>query len=576
MRNALLRRRRDYGEEKPKKASQVVQTIASQILPYARKYEAYLSKIGGRRFKLFKPLIKVDANTLRIKWAGRKGPNETMAPQFGLDIKYKPSSDDYNVKPFYSPPWTLDLETGESSNPEAIWSRELRGIYFDQLGDPDLMFYRLKPMVKTASHSRIAKIPPITLHMQALGSDVIDLFWVMTVKSAEGTTSKNFRALARKANGIRKGIVREIRKQRIRAAVIGHPSIRKPGYYPPNMIEAARVQFNQVSERDKAKIEKLLKQLGFKSTPLPRTASKAATERRARTLTTKDVFEWLKDNQQILGRTISEHDADAVHGALIGEGLAKDNNRDFELVAAALASIREEMAWTGDSFKKTVRKMKASGSVSREANGVEFPEPRGLKGGDWEWWLEEVAPIVEKALSASGVKVKKFNPSDAFYRYIEASKGGRKFSIGLKDIQSPKAAKELLGFLRNFNKAVKAYESLEGQKDPFYSSIYDAVKVYFGGGQGKDIAYSVIADWIRQSGRKVWSSECSSSVAETLRLLRVACDVVKAGWEDLPPDVVEEIKDDITRALGGIPRRQKRHPKVQELQKDILRAINSL
>jgi hypothetical protein len=74
---------------------------------------------------------------------------------------------------------------------------------------------------------------------------------------------------------------------------------------------------------------------------------------------------------------------------------------------------------------------------------------------------------------------------------------------------------------------------------------------------------------------KKWRSEKESSL-EALSLLKVACDIVEAGMEDLPEEVQEELRGDILRALGGVPRSQQRHPKVKKLQKDIMRALNTM
>jgi len=82
-----------------------------------------------------------------------------------------------------------------------------------------------------------------------------------------------------------------------------------------------------------------------------------------------------------------------------------------------------------------------------------------------------------------------------------------------------------------------------------------------------------LADRVEGKG---WRSERASSIEQALGILKVAADLVAVGVEDLSPEVREEVEDDIIRALGGVPRKYKNHPKIKKLQKDIAKALNTL
>lgn len=144
----------------------------------------------------------------------------------------------------------------------------------------------------------------------------------------------------------------------------------------------------------------------------------------------------------------------------------------------------------------------------RFASEVVWQAPSGVNEAAWEKWLSDVSPELERVLKSASVRVLKIDPNSPAHRsYLHLEKAGRRFELPIRDVQSPKAVVELEGCLRKFDRVVKAFESLDGQKDPFYSSVYDAVKAHFGDGQGKHVAYGIICDWITQSGRRIWSSD---------------------------------------------------------------------
>lgn len=160
------------------------------------------------------------------------------------------------------------------------------------------------------------------------------------------------------------------------------------------------------------------------------------------------------------------------------------------------------------AIERANKRFQTSGRVASEINWV---EPAGVDVNRWNEWIATVAPELEKVLKP--VRILKITPNSPAHRsYLEVEKNGRKFNLSISDIQSLKAVAELEACFRKFDRVVKAYESLDGQTDPFYSSVFGAVKAYFGDGQGKHVAYNIICDWVSQSGRRIWSSDRRAAV----------------------------------------------------------------
>jgi len=188
--------------------------------------------------------------------------------------------------------------------------------------------------------------------------------------------------------------------------------------------------------------------------------------------------------------------------------------KHLEPVGPMVAEAVNEMIEAEMALKRVVdsgNEWSRQRGASRRAAGLDFPDPSGVNERQWQEWKEEVAPVLEKVLRSGGVRVVRFKPNDAFYRYIEAKKDGRKFTLGLSSLSNLKQVKELQGVLRRWNRLEEIYERMEGIKDPFYSNIHGYVKSVFGSGQGNHLAFHILVDWIRQSGRRVWSSEKSAS-----------------------------------------------------------------
>ncbi len=145
-----------------------------------------------------------------------------------------------------------------------------------------------------------------------------------------------------------------------------------------------------------------------------------------------------------------------------------------------------------------------------------------------------------------------------------------------------------LGKMKQVSRTAAKWESLpkgwtDASRKKFWNSLTsgtvpERVKECIGKIEGTDIddpgAFCAsLADRIEG---KAWRSEKRSSSEESLGLLKVACDVIHAGMTDLAPEALEEIRDDVLRALGGIPRKQRKHPKVKKMEKDVLRALSGL
>ena len=165
--------------------------------------------------------------------------------------------------------------------------------------------------LKTAS-SRTAKAPPIGLYMQKIGDKGVDLFWTMTVKSSEATTSRNFNILERKANSNRKAISKQIRMKKLNAGIFKHPTIKNRSYDPPNMLETATIRLNGKAEDDKVETEELMKicrGLGFKESSVPKTASgniSGELVRIAKTLVAMSDEELIADQLVVMWNKMSE------------------------------------------------------------------------------------------------------------------------------------------------------------------------------------------------------------------------------------------------------------------------------
>jgi len=78
----------------------------------------------------------------------------------------------------------------------------------------------------------------------------------------------------------------------------------------------------------------------------------------------------------------------------------------------------------------------------------------------------------------------------------------------------------------------------------------------------------MVAKELMASEKTVYSSEDSAR-----QFVKIAKRLVEAELSD---EAREEIRDDILRALGGVPRNQKRNPEFKKLNKDIQRALNSM
>jgi len=74
-------------------------------------------------------------------------------------------------------------------------------------------------------------------------------------------------------------------------------------------------------------------------------------------LNDKIVARWMKKNVSRLSN-VNEHDTDAIHGLMLKAGLAEDTDEDVEVIDNVLSAIREQMSWTGDDFKTTVKSLK--------------------------------------------------------------------------------------------------------------------------------------------------------------------------------------------------------------------------
>jgi len=130
--------------------------------------------------------------------------------------------------------------------------------------------------------------------------------------------------------------------------------------------------------------------------------------------------------------------------------------------------------------------------------------PNVLKGSEdkWEKWKAEHGEETLKALDMGGAKIVKVDPGEV-NKYFHLQKDGKKFILSF--IETPQRRKDVALMLKNFSKVVEAYERMKGWEDPFYSNISGILDGIFKTRGGRREAFSVVCDWLRKDGIRIWS-----------------------------------------------------------------------
>ena len=166
-------------------------------------------------------------------------------------------------------------------------------------------------------------------------------------------------------------------------------------------------------------------------------------------------------------------------------------------------ALYEYLAFDRSMAMRVYRDFKSMKIAKELMSAEEWPEPKGVNESAWEKWKEQNADDVERILKSGGASIKRFNPKDPFYNYIEAVWKGKPISLGLTGDSIGRNTKALTSLLSNMRKVMAAYEQLSRIPAPFHSDIHRSVKTHFGGGAGKHMAYSVITDWLREDGKRI-------------------------------------------------------------------------
>lgn len=114
-------------------SSDVVNTIIRQMSTSFDNYERFLNSKTKYRWRTFKPFLRIDNNTVNIKWALIKPPQDFMLIHFGLEIYYDEGHDSYNIKPFLS-------YVGYEKH-GTIFGKQMKDVYVEDMVDPNIMLH---------------------------------------------------------------------------------------------------------------------------------------------------------------------------------------------------------------------------------------------------------------------------------------------------------------------------------------------------------------------------------------------------------------------------------------------------
>jgi len=99
-------------------------------------------------------------------------------------------------------------------------------------------------------------------------------------------------------------------------------------------------------------------------------------------------------------------------------------------------------------------------------------KPTNVEQAKWDWWLAGPVPAqVAKLLADHHVTVVSVHPDNSFYGYLKVRKDDRNFTVGLNEITTEHSLKEVAGFLKHWDKTVKAYNDSANILDPFFSNL---------------------------------------------------------------------------------------------------------
>lgn len=137
---------------------------------------------------------------------------------------------------------------------------------------------------------------------------------------------------------------------------------------------------------------------------------------------------------------------------------------------------------------------------------INWLKPTNVEQAKWDWWLAGPFPAkVAKLLADHQVTVVSVHPDNSFYAYLKVRKDDRIFTVGLNEITSEYSLKEVAGFLKHWDKTVKAYNDSAKILDPFFDNLWCFIKASFKDCQGRGKAIQVLNEWVKASGRRVWT-----------------------------------------------------------------------
>ncbi|MBQ73289.1 MAG: hypothetical protein CMJ67_10335 [Planctomycetaceae bacterium] len=132
---------------------------------------------------------------------------------------------------------------------------------------------------------------------------------------------------------------------------------------------------------------------------------------------------------------------------------------------------------------------------------AEAPMPDDVGAEVWQQFSGKVNKSVA-LLERAGARLVKYNPRRGPFDYAHFTAGPYKFALSAEDLANDSA---VASATRQWRKIMEVADSFDNVSDPFHDSIYSKLKNAMGSSKGRSIAYHIVADAIKSTGKKVWS-----------------------------------------------------------------------